>query len=183
MNKLAKKCGIGERPEYKIWDNEESKWYEPIYQAHSGELSDLFLSQDGKLLEQTITGIFHESAFSDKYTVVRYSGLKDKNGKKIFEGDIVRLSYSDELETKTEIDLECKIDDQINALATGIGSQVKALDDLRYSTYEYDSDGNRYCDGCASYGLDLFYLDEYRFFNCFEVIGNIFENPNLLGND
>ena len=84
-------------------------------------------------------------------TVGQYTGLTDKNGTKIFEGDIMRYSYTP---NKT-------------------GSVVKI--------------GEFKCDcGEKMYGVYLENGDS-RFFNDnlfgFEIIGNIHDNPELLGGD
>lgn len=78
--------------------------------------------------------------YVDENTVGQYTGLKDKNGTKIFEGDIVLLKGYDE------------------------PYQV-VFDESCFQVY---SDSVRYA-------MDNFY--DYEI----EVIGNIYDNPELLG--
>ena len=88
-------------------------------------------------------------------TVGQYTGLKDKNGNKIFEGDIVKYKYS--------------------------SSFISNIEDGEYITEEIKT--VKFCDGrfypipfvedCA----DSYY--SYGLFD-FEVIGNIHDNPDLL---
>lgn len=78
-------------------------------------------------------------------TVGQYTGLKDKNGTKIFEGDIVTRSWFD----KTHIY-------QI-AYDSGTASFIGQAD-VKFTTFDYDSPE-------------------------FEVIGNIYDNPELLEGD
>lgn len=82
-------------------------------------------------------------------TVCQYTGLTDKNGRKIFEGDIVR--YMDEVIEKEKTD---KI--------------------------EYNETHAAFCRLHKSeMGFQYLFIDE-SFANKCEVIGNIFDNPDLL---
>lgn len=83
-------------------------------------------------------------------TVGQFTGLTDKNGKKIFEGDIVK-----------------------GDLGLGYGDNEKHI-----AYIEYQEDGMSFClveileedfGKCAEISDDL------------EVIGNIYDNPELLG--
>lgn len=77
-------------------------------------------------------------------TVSQYTGLKDKNGNKIFEGDIVeRLWLGEKHIYRIYYD---------NDIASFIGKDIYGLN---FTTFDYDA-----CE--------------------FEVIGNIYDNPELL---
>lgn len=80
-----------------------------------------------------------DSSITD-YELMQYTGLKDKNGKEIYEGDIVRLT------TKTggDIDRLCEWSYRNNG--------------WRFQGFNYAGDDQR----------------------IIEVIGNIYENPELL---
>jgi len=73
--------------------------------------------------------------------LIQYTGLKDKNGKEIYEGDIVKgyLMINDDDYSFTDV--------------------------ISYKAPSF------ICDNSADFGLDMYEL---------EVIGNIYENPELL---
>lgn len=76
-------------------------------------------------------------------TVGQYTGLHDKNGKEIYEGDIVKIKYRDE--------------------------------DIGKVIYEHNGFSIDVTNMNKNYGRVSFVN------NFIEVIGNIYENPELLG--
>ena len=83
--------------------------------------------------------------------IMQYTGLKDKNGVEIFEGDIIKLSYLSPLDNNEKVSLY-KVEEMQNGYYA-----IKEVTDKQRG----DS------------GLFL------HFKRC-EVVGNIYENPELL---
>lgn len=109
----------------------------------------------------------NKSCSFDDIELMQYTGLKDKNGKEIYKGDIVKFNNQ-----IGEICFECG--------AFGIG--VK--DCVDYETLEAYR-GERFY-GCLNDNF-ISLWEIYWNFNCvdyeideIEVIGNIYENPELL---
>ena len=119
-------------------------WYTPFKGKTIGQ--EMKYGQAGRL-------ITHAEMAPDKYVLMQSTGMKDKNGVEIFEGDIVLVSVRngfDYLDNKV-----CIVKNSID-----------------YSGLV-----------CATVDEDL----EYRIFNTelfeeytYEVIGNIYENSELL---
>lgn len=95
--------------------------------------------------------------------LLEYTGLKDKNGKEIYEGDI----------TKEIFEFECEIDDIEKMRHHEIISQVI------------------FRQGCFGLMDSNFIEEDFQPFSDFhfesltehiEIIGNIYENPELLNN-
>lgn len=93
------------------------------------------------------------------YEIMQYTGLKDKNGKEIYEGDIVR-KVPDEWMSKTDDSISLK-DFLISIANIGL---------VEYSTAEFILTNKKYRDKI---------YDGYGH-GSIEVIGNIYENPELL---
>ena len=88
--------------------------------------------------------------FPDKINLMQYTGLKDKNGKEIYVGDIVKIFT-----------------------VTG----GKFQDERRLEEIHWWNSG--FCRGIKDVqGLPLWWLDKDT--QKFEVVGNIYENPELL---
>jgi uncharacterized phage protein (TIGR01671 family) len=128
---------------FRAWDKKNKCWYQPICEAYKGNLYDLLISFKGILLAHTMEGIQCLEREQNDFILLQFTGLKDKNGKEIYEGDVV-VYWWDEKETVDE---------------------GRGFVEMR--------------NGCFGYETIRF----KRFFNLhnkLRVIGNIYENPELL---
>ncbi|EHN6893219.1 hypothetical protein KJK50_002842 [Listeria monocytogenes] len=90
----------------------------------------------------------------DDVVLMQYTGLKDKNGKKIFEGDIVKVTG----------DEDCEFTSIVEYFGEG---DYPAFDMTAPEDYYFES--NKFSEILMSSSYEL------------EVIGNIHENPELMG--
>ena len=88
----------------------------------------------------------------DRETVGQYTGLMDKNGKRIFEGDIVAQNWYDYDEPRDD----------------SFGKVVFCEYDCSFSVMDVNKDGFMPLGRCGSYHWEV------------EVIGNVHDNPELL---
>ena len=103
-----------------------------------------YLSDKNYINDKSLEGEF----LVDENTICQYTGLTDKNGKKVFEGDILR--HADETILKTVWN-----DRKYGFAAQCVKGSV-LLKDCKWGLWEFESDE-------------------------VEVIGNVFDNPELLG--
>lgn len=137
---------------FRAWDKKNNCWYKPIFEAFKGRLYELLINFSGQLDAHTIEDneviLKHESLFPDRYELMQFTGLKDKNGKEIYEGDVVNMVY-DEPYNRPHI----------------IIWHINKFCAIHLSQYLR---GNDYNDPKLPNGFNA------------EVIGNIFENSELL---
>jgi uncharacterized phage protein (TIGR01671 family) len=123
-------------PKFRAWDKRFSEFVE-----------DFFVSEDGKIYKKTKDtsyGFAISRETSDKVILMQSTGLKDKNGKEVFIGDIIKCTR-------------------------GCPHEV-------YIEKEYA--------GTFIGGMPAIYLkglsEGYAWTGDEEIIGNIYENKNLL---
>lgn len=104
----------------------------------------------------------------DPESVGQYTGLTDKNGKKIFEGDIVITQpFSDKSFSRKKYKRH-------------VGVVGYCVSHFKNSSYEQDYEGKWTINMTDYDGYGYFKWGE--FFEC-EVVGNIHDNPELLSSD
>lgn len=121
-------------------------WYEPPveWDGHKFGTTIAYICEEGYL----------DDAEVDPSTVGQYTGLTDKNGKKIFEGDVGRYKQTDGAKINGK-PIIC------------IGKVVYNEKTASFAVDSKDEAGCKY--------FDYFPIKD------FETIGNIHDNPELLG--
>lgn len=128
---------------FRAWDKDLSKYLEGC--EISSLMADFDAEGDGR-------EIIIKQICPARYIFEQYIGLKDKNSKEIYEGDIVRFYYKG----KIVGDFKVKYDEEV---AWFLGENlVKNEDGVKTE--------------------ESFFLSEYQ---SVRVTGNIHENPELLG--
>ena len=121
----------------------------------------LYHVHDGEVYVFPSNGYDSQDCYKvDPETVCQYTGLTDKNGRKIFEGDIISKKVSiynlgGMKPTGERMLVGAVIWDESSSIYPG-GWSIKAKDE---------------------HGNDAVYI----FDNGFKIIGNIFDNPGLIG--
>ena len=127
------------------------------------------LTEDGKPINHLIcngTNIFND--LIDPDTLCQFTGLTDKNGKKIWENDILRGHGNDKDLSKVSFGKFYVID----------AETLRRVDEvIGWHTEVIETDALSKCEPfCLPMPLTDFYIERSEF----EVYGNIFDNPELL---
>lgn len=130
---------------FRVWDNEQKEFYKPIFEGYKGKIYELLLTQNGEIIRRSIDKNEHQSLFPNRYIIMQYTGLKDKNGKEIYEKDV----YNDKIHGLRIIEYN-----ESQACYVSLLLRDKELG----NPIHFDNRSE------------------------IEIIGNIYENPELLNN-
>ncbi len=143
-----------QRPiKFRAWDKWVGKFVDPL----SPFTDDVYVGQDGKVRVYSCDegGCDLHRADENRYEIVWYTGLKDKNSKEIYEGDIVEEGYCQGVTGIVWVD----------------GMYFSKEVDVSWATF---LDANVH-----TYEENMTFLCQSRT-DDMEVIGNIYENPELV---
>lgn len=141
---------------YSAGDNDDGEWGKAWVIDKDG-----IHFEEYKLWHSTQNGedVEHEDWHTPKQVIMQFTGLKDKNGKEIFEGDIIRNKNNFSCITNDDKNPDRKI-------------------------VIYNDEESKFCFEFIEDRLKKIGVSGYSFCkqnqNKFEVIGNIYENPKLL---
>jgi uncharacterized phage protein (TIGR01671 family) len=114
----------------------------------------------------------YENLYATHLVVMQYTGLKDKNGKEVYERDIIQLPYVSplgEIAGAGGVDERGKVVFAHGAFMLHMNFEPEARP---MTSWIQRAKGNY----VSNYGNTTIYDDK----TLFEVIGNIYENPELL---
>jgi len=142
---------------YRAWDRRLRKMFAVRTLPMSGEDTDCTLwtdeTEEGILTyDETMSGPGIDGDKND-LVFMQYTGLEDKNGKKIFDRDLVRVHN---FECKSNVDGDCRtFEIYVNGYTFGMNNAIQYMP---LTSYDHST------------------LEPYEI----EVIGNMFENADLL---
>ncbi|WP_040194772.1 YopX family protein [Clostridium culturomicium] len=111
----------------------------------------------GEIMHLPMWEVFPGTPEQRAFNVMQYTGLKDKHGKEIYEGDVVKYT-----------------------LKSYYNKTVTEMIPVTWGSY---SDGGEYVDNVECWMIrykSLSDICDNKYNQSVEVIGNIYENPELL---
>lgn len=123
---------------FRAWDTKRNRWYASAFGPFDWEYEDTDWNGGEK-------PSFTQTRYPDGIELMQYTGLKDRNGKEVYEGDIISSHFekTNQYEAYTEVGV------------VNITPYRTEIEDRKHGKYN-------------------------SFYSHSEVIGNIYENPELL---
>lgn len=145
-----------DRFKFRAWDRERKKW---VKQTGNPYIFP-FEGRTVIICAGSASGYIGKEDYSEFYILVQSTGLKDKNGKLVFEGDI--------LESKSEI------------VRISTGKKTGEISIKQYIVEWHQDQGRWAIRNIKKNTLGLFAVRQEYLSKWYTIVGNIHENPELL---
>lgn len=162
-----------DRFRYRVFDNDDRKMHDVIFLNYENNSVEWYNDNNKK-----------RAAFIEEVPIVQCTGLKDKNGKLIYEGDIIVIpnqypfyDYKNKEDMKQDLN-STKGEIKGESILNYIGIVEWIYSQWQYVYHCVNPEKRGISEG-VNHGLNDFGFDETRN-TCYEVIGNIYENTELL---
>lgn len=137
---------------FRAWDKDLKRYFYDIA-VYPNNVAAIQRHNIESMMLEAEYGATHWTELDENAVIEQYTGLKDKNGKEIYEGDIIQ----------EEIDFNSKMTDGV-------------------FTYVVEWDSDTLCYGLRGNDNSI-HDELWEVNTSVEVIGNIHENPELLEDD
>jgi len=141
---------------FRAWDKQENKMW--TYEDDTNQVGFCIDSVHNTI---SVIDLENDNRLEIAVEIMQYTGLKDKNGKEIYEGDIVRFTneideiFNEEVGTIIFEQSECNFCIQRTVINPENYPVPKTIN-------------------------TIYLIDNAQYNAVYEVIGNVYENPNLI---